>query len=92
VFEKLGSDNCADRVAPLVLGTGVAAPITKEAGDRVTAAGGERSAKDVEVGHGPSIAQVNGPIAQVNGPIAQVNGPIAQVNGPITRASGPGRR
>jgi hypothetical protein len=39
----------------------VAAPITKEAGDRVCAAGGERSAQDIEVGHDPSIALVSGP-------------------------------
>ena len=61
VLEKLAGDNSTDRVAPQVLGTGVAAPITKETGDRITAAGGERSAQDIEVGHGPSIAQVSGP-------------------------------
>ena len=44
VLEKLGGDHSADRVAPQILGTGVAAPITKEAGDRVGATEGERSA------------------------------------------------
>jgi hypothetical protein len=47
VFEKLGSDDGTDRVAPHVLGTGAAAPIAKEAGNRISAAGGERSAQDI---------------------------------------------
>jgi hypothetical protein len=59
VLEKLDGDNRANRVAPQVLGTGVAAPITKEAGDRVGTAGSERPAQDIEVVHGPSIALVN---------------------------------
>jgi hypothetical protein len=49
VFEKLGGDNSADRVTAKVLGTGVTAAITKEAGNRVGAAGGERSAQDVDI-------------------------------------------
>ena len=56
VLEKLGCDDRADRVATQVLGTGIAAPITKEAGHRVGATGGERFAQDVEFRHGPSIA------------------------------------
>jgi hypothetical protein len=44
MLEKLGGDHGADRVAPQILGTGVAAPIAKETGDRVGAAGGKRSA------------------------------------------------
>ncbi len=56
MFQKLGGDDSADRVAPEVLGTGVAAPIAKEAGDRIGAAGGEFSAQDVHVGHVASIA------------------------------------
>jgi hypothetical protein len=44
VLEKLGGDHSADRVAPQILGTGVAAPIAKETGDRVGATEGKRSA------------------------------------------------
>lgn len=56
VLEKLSGDHCADRVAAHILGTCVAAPITKEAGDRVHATRGKRSAQDIELCHGPSIA------------------------------------
>jgi hypothetical protein len=56
VLEKLGGDHRADRVAAEVLRTGVAASITKETGDRVGAAGGERSSEDVERRHAFSIA------------------------------------
>ena len=56
VLEKLGCDHRANRVATQILGTGVAAPITKEAGHRVGATGGKRFAQDVEFRHGPSIA------------------------------------
>jgi hypothetical protein len=68
VFEKLVGHNSTDRMAPQVLGTGVAAPITKETGNGIAAAGGERFAQNVEVGHGPSIAQVSGPITRASGP------------------------
>lgn len=49
VLEKFGGDDRADRMTPKVLGAGVAAAITKEAGNRVRAAGGERTAEDVDV-------------------------------------------
>jgi hypothetical protein len=49
VLEELGGDNGADRVAPKVLRTGVAASITKESGNRVGAADRERSPQDVDV-------------------------------------------
>lgn len=57
VFEKLSGDHSTDRVAPQVLGTGAAAPITKKAGDRIGTARGERSAQHIEVGHVPIIAR-----------------------------------
>jgi AcrR family transcriptional regulator len=56
VLEKLGRDDRTDRVASEVLRTGVAAPVTKEAGHRVGATGRELSAQDVDVGHRTSIA------------------------------------
>ena len=56
MLEKLGSDHGADRVAAKVLGAGVAATVAKEPGDRIGTTCVERSAEDIEVGHGPSIA------------------------------------
>jgi hypothetical protein len=53
MLEKLGGDHGADRVAAKVLGAGVTATVAKEPGDRIGATCVERSAEDVEVGHGP---------------------------------------
>jgi hypothetical protein len=53
MIEKLGGDYRADRVATSVLGTGAAAPVTKEAGDRVRPAGFECAAQHVELSHEP---------------------------------------
>ncbi len=61
MFEKLGGDHGTDRVTPEVLRPGAAAPITKEASDRVGAAGDERLAQDIKLGHRPSMALSTSP-------------------------------
>jgi hypothetical protein len=57
VLEEFRGHHRADGVAPLILGTGMAAAVSKESGDRVIAACPQRATQHVEVFHGGSISQ-----------------------------------
>ena len=57
VLEEFGGDHGTDGVATQVLGTGGAAPVPVEAGERVGAARLQFAAQDVSIGHGCSIPQ-----------------------------------
>ena len=56
MLEELGRDHRADRVAPLILGTGATAPVSVKAGEGVCSAGLELSTQHVAIGHRRSIA------------------------------------
>src|SRR5664279_4165685 len=53
VLKKLGGDDSADRVAPMVLRSCRATPVTEEAGDGVGAARLQFPPDDVSLDHGP---------------------------------------
>jgi len=66
VFEKPSSDHCADGVAPQILRSGRATPVTVEARDGVGATRLQRATQDVSVDHGPSIADEPNPVGPID--------------------------
>src|SRR3954447_21253395 len=62
MVEELRGDHCTDRVTTLVLGSGPAAAITKEPGDRVQAARLQIGTEHVALCHTPIIARPSAPV------------------------------
>ena len=56
VLEEFKGHHRADSVAPLILGTGMAAAVSKESGDRVIAAWLQRATQHVAISHLRSIS------------------------------------
>ena len=66
VLEKLGGDHGADRVAPVVLRSSRATPVTVEARDRIGATRLQCLAHDVSIDHGPIIVDEPDPPSNVD--------------------------